>query len=161
MTLSFRLVDIDLDRPRYRFTGMYQVNPCLALGIEANPSANEVGPLLNYMIQPETESLPMMNFGTSSDRIGTPAGPRSYYVTFAKTVGTHLLPYVSLNYSEFEDGLNFPFGVSIFLNQNWVLLPMNDGRKSHLMLTYRGGSSSVSFIWVWFKHPGISFSWQF
>jgi len=155
------LIDIDLERPRYRFTGMYQASPKLQLGLEYNPAANEVGPLLNYMIQPETDRQPMMNFGTSSDRIGTPPGPRSYYITFAKTLDSRVVPYISLNYSEYEDGFNFPIGMNIFLDQNWVLLPMHDGRKTHLMLTYRGGSSSVSFVWVWLKHPGISFSWQF
>jgi hypothetical protein len=69
-------VDIDLPRPRYRVNLAYQVNPRLQLGMEYNPKAGELNPTLNYMVQFENEKLPMINFGTSSDRIGTPPGPR-------------------------------------------------------------------------------------
>lgn len=140
---------------------MYRVDSRLQLGIELNPGAGEIGPLVNYMVNLETETMPMINFGTSSDRIGTPAGVQSYYFTFAKTVDSKIVPYVSLNYSEYDSGFNFPFGASIYLNNNWVLMPMNDGSRSHLLLTYRQPSQSVSLMWVWLKHPGVSFSWQF
>lgn len=140
---------------------MYQVDPKLQIGVEYNPKADEVGPLLNYMIQLETVDKPMLNFGLSSDRIGTPPGPMCYYITAAKTFQSRYVPYVSLNYSEHDNGFTIPFGMSIFLTPKWVLLPMNDGKKSHLMLTHRGQTSSVSLLWVWYKHPGISFSWHF
>lgn len=140
---------------------MYQVNQRLQLGLEYNPNAREVGPLANYMLNFESATAPMINLGTSSDRIGTPPGPRSYYATFAKTFWSRVVPYVSINYSEHEGGFNFPFGANIFLDKHWVLLPMHDGRKSHLLLTYRGEDLSVSLMWVWFKHPGISISWGF
>lgn len=134
----------------------------LSLGVEYNPLAEEVGPLLNYMIAEETETRPMINFGTSSDRIGTPAGPSAYYLTFAKTLpGSNVVPYVSLNYSEYDGRFNIPFGANIFLDDRWVLLPMFDGNRSHLMLTHRGSDCSVSLMLVWMKHPGISISWGF
>ena len=130
--------------------------------MEYNPNAREVGPLVNWMINYESEKWPMVNFGTSSDRIGTPIGPRAYYVTFAKTITSlNIVPYASINYSEFDAGFNFPFGANVFLDKHWVLLPMFDGRKTHLLLTYRGDSFSVSLIWVWLKHPGIGMSWGF
>ncbi len=68
------------------------------------------------------------------------------------------MPYVSLNYSEHEDGFNVPFGANIFLGNAWVLIPMHDGRKSHLMLTYRERNWSASLLWVWLRHPGVAFS---
>lgn len=141
---------------------MYRIDDRLQLGLEFNPGARELGPLVNYMVNFETENTPMINFGTSSDRIGTPAGEQSYYFTFAKTVQSRVLPYVSLNYSEYNGGFNFPFGASFFIDQNWVLMPMYDGQRSHLMLTYRAAEGySASLMWVWFKHPGVSLSWQF
>lgn len=140
---------------------MYQVDKRLQLGIEYNPLANEVGPLVNYMVAFEDKNWPMINIGTSSDRIGTPPGPQSYYVTFSKTFAdAAVAPYVSLSYSESERGFTIPFGANIFLDKNWVLLPMYDGRKMHLLLTYRAEKFSVSLIWVWLKHPGIGLSWK-
>lgn len=140
---------------------MAQASPRLQLGIELNPAAGEVGPLANYMLNVESADTPMMNLGTSSDRIGTPAGYQCLYLTVAKTFDSRFVPYVSVNYSQFDQAINIPFGVSIYLDKHWVLLPMNDGRKSHLMLTYRQPSQSVSLMWVWFRHPGLSMSWHF
>lgn len=140
---------------------MVRLGDRLQLGLEYNPNARELGPLVNYMLHFETEKTPMVNFGSSSDRIGTDAGDQSYYLTFAKTLGDRLVPYVSLNYSEANAGFNIPFGASLFLDQYWVLMPMYDGQRSHLMLTYRGSGYSVSLMWVWYRHPGVSFSWEF
>jgi hypothetical protein len=159
--LTYRFVDLNLERPRIRVNLAYQVSNRLQVGLEWNPDASEVNPTLNYTLAFETERMPMVNFGTSSDRIGTPKGPRSYFVTFAKTFDSRVVPYFSINYSEFEDGWNFPFGMNIFLDKHWVLLPMHDGRKSHLLLTYRGERFSASALWVWYRHPGVSVSWNF
>ena len=54
-----------------------------------------------------------------------------------------------------------PFGMNVQLTKDWALLPMNDGRKSHLMLTYSQPKFSVSLMYIWFKHPGISISTGF
>lgn len=99
----------------------------------------------------------MVSVGTSSDRIGTPEGTRAYYVTLAKGYG-RVAPYLSVNYSEFEDGVNFPFGVNVGLAPTWDALFMNDGRKSHLLLTYKQPGYSVTLMSIWLKRPGISFS---
>ncbi len=102
----------------------------------------------------------MISFGTSSDRIGTPPGPHCYYVTFAKGIqALNAAPYFSVNYSEFDRGVNFPFGVNVGITPELSTMFMNDGRKSHLLLTYRQESFSVSALWIWFRHPGISISW--
>jgi hypothetical protein len=104
----------------------------------------------------------MISANVSSDRIGTPEGPMGYSLTFAKGIPSlKVAPYVSVRYSEFERGFNYPFGVNIQLDKQWSLLPMNDGRRSHLMLNYSQADWSVSLMAVWFKHPGISVSFGF
>jgi hypothetical protein len=104
----------------------------------------------------------MVNLGTSSDRIGTPAGPHAYYVTFAKSFPqARLGPYVSVNYSEFDREINFPFGLNYQIRPGLTTMFMNDGRKSHLLLTYARENWSVSAMWIWFRHPGISVSFGF
>ncbi len=104
----------------------------------------------------------MISFGTSSDRIGTPPGPHAYYFTFAKSFPTaKLSPYVSINYSEFDQQLNFPFGVSYGIVPGLSAMYMNDGRKSHVLLTHSQASWSVSAMLIWMKHPGISVSFGF
>lgn len=141
---------------------MRAVTPELQLGIELNPEVSEVGPLVNWTVSRETATAPLLNFGTSSDRIGTPSGTRSYYLTAAKSLPAwSAVPYVSIAYSTFEEGFLVPFGVGFHLGKKWVLTPMNDGRKSHLMLTHRGADVSVSLLWIWLKHPGVSVSWGF
>ncbi len=103
-----------------------------------------------------------MNLGTSSDRIGTGKGPHAYYLTFAKNFSDlRLGPYVSINYSEADKQINFPFGLSYGLALQLTTMFMNDGRKSHLLLTYAKETWSVSAMWIWFRYPGISVSFGF
>jgi hypothetical protein len=104
----------------------------------------------------------MVSFGTSSDRIGTPPGPHAYYVTFAKSLpNLKMGPYFSLNYSEFDHGLNVPFGVNYQITPGLTTMFMNDGRKSHLLLTYSKDNWSISPMLIWMKHPGLSVSFGF
>jgi len=131
-------------------------------GLEWNPVAKEAGFIGNWTLSPETERYPMVNLGTSSDRIGTPPGPHAYYLTFAKSFPSAKIgPYVSVNYSEADRRINFPFGVSYQLQPGLSTMFMNDGRKSHVLLTYSRENWSVSAMWIWFKHPGISVSFGF
>lgn len=104
----------------------------------------------------------MVSFGTSSDRIGTPPGPKAYYFTFAKAIPSLKAgPYISVNYSEYEGGINFPFGVNFSLTPELDLLFMNDARKCHLLLTFKQASTTFSLMWIHLKNPGISISWGF
>jgi hypothetical protein len=104
----------------------------------------------------------MINFNVSSDRIGTPKGPMGYGLTFAKGFPKYkVAPYVTVRYSEFERGINFPFGANFQFTPEWSLMPMNDGRRSHVLLTYQQPKYSVSLMWIWLKHPGISVSFGF
>lgn len=116
----------------------------------------------NYIAMRETPTQPMINFGTSSDRIGSPAGTQSYYVTFSKSFAdTPLTAYLSINYSEWERGFNLPFGADLALNSETSLLFLNDGRRSHLMLNLKRKEMTVALMWVWLERPGVSVSWGF
>lgn len=129
------------------------------MGLEYNPAVQEVVPTANWIVAPETDGAPLVTFGTSSDRIFTPEGYRSYYLTFAKGIpGWPLSPYVSVNYSEFERGLNFPFGCNISLSRTLDFMPMNDGRRTHLLLSLRGERQIVSLMLVDMNRVGISVS---
>ncbi|MEE8523094.1 MAG: hypothetical protein V3T72_04115, partial [Thermoanaerobaculia bacterium] len=69
-----RYVDVDLARPRWRSTLTYRLHHRLQVGIEANPEADEIGPLLSWFLVTEGHGRPALFLGTSSDRIGSPAG---------------------------------------------------------------------------------------
>ena len=77
-----------------------RVLPSLQVGVEFNAVAEEVGPLVTWFLTTETEKRPAVFFGTSSDRIGSPAGEQAYYLTAAKHApGWPISVYGSLNYS--------------------------------------------------------------
>lgn len=156
-------MDTELDRPRWRFTGDYLFHPRLNAGIEFNPGASEITFRGNLRVIDETKYNPNVSLGTSSDRIGSPEGTQCYYVTFAKSLPKiPVSPYVSVNYSEWEDGWTFPFGTSIRLSKNFSTMFMNDGRKPHAMLNFDSGRGwGLSAMWVWFERAGASLSFGF
>lgn len=155
-------MDTPVRRPRWRINAATRVTPRLSLGVEYNAVEGEWSPTGNWIANTESERWPLVSFGTSSDRIGTPEGNQAYFVTFAKSLPNFpAAPYVSINYSEFENGFNFPFGVNFNLAPNWDFLAMNDGRNSHLLLTYRQPDFSISLLSIWLKRPGISISWGY
>lgn len=122
----------------------------------------EVGFRATYVALRETEALPQVHFGTSSDRIGTPKGKQQYSVTFAKALpGTPASPYVSITYSEFDKQLVFPFGMNIQVDRNWSLLGMHDGRKSHLLLNYGAEDFYVQLGWIWFRRASVTVGFGF
>lgn len=147
-------------RPRWRFNTAYRINPRLQAGFEYNPVVGEILPTVNWVLQTEAETTPMISFGTSSDRIGTPEGNHAYYVSMAKSLhGLRAAPYVSMSYSEFKRGFEFPFGVNFSLAPQWDLLSMNDGRHTHLLLTYKQENYNVTLMLAWMKRPGLSIGW--
>ncbi|MCS7192290.1 MAG: hypothetical protein NZ937_04815, partial [Armatimonadetes bacterium] len=123
----------------------------------------EFNPLrLTYDLTTETETTPLISFGVSSDRVGSPSGTKMYYLTVAKTFPkTQLSPYFSLAYSEWDDGFNAPFGVYWQINKSWNFLAMNDGRKSHLLLTNQWKDGWVTLGWIWIKTFSVSIGWGF
>jgi hypothetical protein len=159
---SGRYIDTPLERPRWRTTANMQVLPTLQLGIEYNPVVAELNPLATWFLLTEGERRPAVFFGTSSDRIGSPEGTQSYYVTTAKYLPPiRLSPYVSVNYSEWDGGWNLPFGATLELGRGWSLRPMYDGQRTHLLGGYAGTRWSATLIWAWLEHPGLAVSLGF
>jgi hypothetical protein len=152
-------VDTELDRPRWRSTASYRVIPSLQLGIEVNPVVQEVGPLVTWFLVTEQGPRPAAFVGTSSDRIGSPAGTQSYYLTIAKNLDP--LPvsaYGSINYSEWDEGWNIPFGANIEVLPRITVQPMYDGHRTHLLGAYSSDHFSVTLIWAWLERAGIAAS---
>ena len=156
---SLRYVDTELERPRWRATLNRRVLPTLQLGIEYNPVAGEVGPLATWFLLTETERRPALFLGTSSDRIGSPEGTQAYYLTAAKYLPfARTSPYVSLNYSEWDDALNVPFGANVELGGGFSLQPMYDGHRTHLLGSYATERASVTLLWAWLERAGAAIS---
>ena len=162
-------MDTELERPRWRFTLNCRIHQRLQVGLEYNPVAKEVGPLLSLFLMTEGENVwrPALFLGTSSDRIGSPAGNQAYFVTVSKSLPK--LPisvYATLNYSEWNKELgntllNIPFGITVEFGQYLSIRPMYDGDRSHLMLNYFADHYGVSLMYIWMEKAGISTSVQF
>ena len=98
-----------MDRPQWRFTANYRLLQRLQVGVELNPKAKEAGPLVTLFLLTETETRPALFLGTSSDRIGSPAGEQSYFATISKYIPRWRTSfYGSLNYSEWDGKFNIP-----------------------------------------------------
>ncbi|MFT5233567.1 MAG: hypothetical protein ACI9UK_000467 [Candidatus Krumholzibacteriia bacterium] len=154
---SARYVDTDVARARWRFTLNYRVVPRLQLGVEFNSTVGEVGPLVTLFLLTETDKYPALFLGTSSDRIGSPEGTQSYYATVSKQLldfGTSA--YASLNYSEWDDGINVPFGASQPIGEKYAVRYMYDGQRSHALADYYRGNLGVSLMWVWLEQFGVA-----
>ena len=155
-------MDTDLERPRWRVTANYRVLPTLQLGIEFNPVVSEVAPLATWFLLTETEQRPAVFLGTSSDRIGSPEGTQAYYMTVAKYLpALHVSPYASLNFSEWDDGWNVPFGANIEMGRGVSVQPMYDGHRTHLLGTYATNRFSATLIWAWLERAGAAVSMGF
>lgn len=148
-----------MERPRWRSTLNYSLSPRLQVGIEHNPEAQEWGPLLTWFLVTEGERRPALFVGTSSDRIGSPEGTQSYYLTASKHHPSWpVSAYASLSYSEWDGGFNVPFGAHVELGRGFSLQPMYDGQRPHLLLSYNRERYGVSLLWVWLEAAGISFN---
>ncbi len=107
----------------------------------------------------ETERRPALFLGTSSDRIGSPEGTQAYYLTAAKYLPIiRTSPYASLNYSEWDEGWNFPFGANVELGRGFSVQPMYDGDRTHLLGTYATARFSATLIWAWLEDAGVAVS---
>lgn len=153
-------MDTSLDRPQWRFTANYRLHHRLQLGVELNPKAEEVGPLATLFLLTETETRPALFFGTSSDRIGSPSGEQSYFMTASKYVPqVRTSFYCSLNYSEWDEEINIPFGAGVELGRGVSVRPMFDGDRQHVMLSYYSSQSmGVSLMYAWLETIGVSLS---
>ena len=134
----------------------------MQVGVEFNPMVGEVGPLATIFLVPETHHRPAVLLGTSSDRIGSPEGTQSYYATIAKNIpGTRIAPYLSVNYSEWDEHVNFPFGANFMFADGYSLMPMYDGERSHLILSYAREHAAISLMTIWYEKIGIAISGGF
>jgi hypothetical protein len=157
-----RYVDTAAARPRWRINVAAGVSERLLIGVEANPAVGEITPTANYVAQSETAARPMVNVGTSSDRIFSPRGYQSVYATAAKTISrTRLSPYVSLSWSGWERRLLFPLGVNYALDPHWDAMIQHDGRNTHWLLTHKWDLASASAILVKGRYYGFSFGTRF
>ncbi len=121
-----------------------------------------MGPLVTWFLLTETEQRPAVFLGTSSDRIGSPAGKQSYYATAAKYLpALNTSPYVSLNYSEWDEGWNVPFGANVELGNGFSVRPMYDGNRTHLLGSWAGERFSATLVWAWFERAGAAISYGF
>ena len=115
---------------------MFAVNERLQIGIEVNPLAEDVGPLVNWRIVDETRRRPALILGTSSDRIGTPTG-RAYYGTLSKDLqnwtGLPIAPYAGAAFGEFEDEWRFIGGMRIRWGSWFDSTHLWDGVNLHHM----------------------------
>lgn len=154
---SARYVDTDVERARWRFTANYRVLERLQLGVEFNAVLGEFNPLATLFVITETERRPALFLGTSSDRIGSPEGTQAYYATASKVVpGLGTSAYLSLNYSEWDDGFNAPFGAAKEIGRGFAARYMYDGQRSHALLDYYRENVGISLMWVWLEKFGVA-----
>lgn len=130
--------------------------------MEYNPAASEVSPLFSLFLSTETAIRPALFLGTSSDRIGSPAGEQAYFLTVAKQLPyLPLSVYGTVNYSEWDGELNFPFGASVEFGKVFSVRGMYDGKEPHLMFNYFYKQHGVSLMYIWFETFGIAMSTAF
>ena len=154
--------DMDAERPRWRLTLNYRLHRRFQLGIEYNPVVQEVNPLFSLFLFTETALRPALFLGTSSDRIGSPEGEHAYFLTATKRLPQlPISAYATINYSELDDNLNFPFGVSVDFGKGFSVRPMYDGARSHLVFNYFQTHVGVSLMYIWLERFGISMSTAF
>ena len=155
-------MDTEQERPRWRTTLNYRVFNRLQLGIEYNAAASEIVPLFSLFLFTETDIRPGLFLGTSSDRIGSPASEQAYFLTATKRLPyLPLSVYGTVNYSEWDDELNFPFGASIDFGKGFSVRGMYDGEEPHLMFNYFYKQHGVSLMYVWFETFGVAMSTGF
>jgi hypothetical protein len=129
--------------------------------VEFNAVVGEVDPIGNWYAMRETDKLPALIFGTSSDRIGTPKGKQAYYITVAKQPGNlPVAPYFSINYSQTDYAFNVPFGATVQIDNHWSIMGMYDGHASHTLVTWSGKRESIQLIWAWNRRIGASFGYR-
>jgi hypothetical protein len=167
-TFSLRVIPQTVRRAQLRTTLTYRFHPRLTAGIEVNPRADHAGgrvsPLLNFVAVTETEKLPALIVGTSSDRIGTPDG-QSFYATFSKNLkretGLPIAPYAGVAYGTHDRRWRPLGGLSVFFMRNFSSTVIFDGVRVHPLLNYTRGRHAFSFVLAFTNKPGFSYSITF
>ena len=163
---STRVLSGVVDRARWRNTLMYRFTPSFQAGLEYNPRADELGPLVNWRLLEETGDRPAFIVGTSSDRIGTPSG-RAYYATFSKDLqertGLPVAPYFGASYGTYEDNVKPIGGLTIRYTEQLSSTHLHDGKAIHHMLgwDFGPGKPTLGLLWVDHQHLGFTASLGF
>ena len=156
-TASARYVDTDVERARWRLTASYRVVSFAQIGLEYNPSATEVAPIATVFLTTETDERPAVFLGTSTDRIGSPEGTQQYYATASKLAPWFpVSAYATITYSEWDDGINFPFGAEWYVAGGFSVRGMYDGNQPHAVVSWFGERYGISLMAVWLDTFGIS-----
>lgn len=136
------LEGIPVERARQRFTATVRVDERLTVGLEVNPLADDVGPLINWRVLDETKRRPALVLGTSSDRIGTPDG-RAVYGTLSKDLqaatGLAVAPYAGVTFGEYEDEWRPIGGLHVRWTERWSSTHLYDGVNVHHLVERRLG----------------------
>jgi hypothetical protein len=163
-TFSARAIRNQIDRAALRTTLTYAVRPRLDVGIEYNPKAEQLSPLVNVRVLNETPTHPAIMLGTSSDRIGTPEG-QSFYATVAKDLRPHtglpVAPYVGVAYGTYEDKARVIAGANISFGRGLSSLFVFDGVHLHPTVSYFYGRHGLSILLVRSRDLGLSYSLLF
>ena len=140
----------------------YRLLNRLQVGVEYNPVASEIALLFSLFLFTETDSRPALFLGTSSDRIGSPVGEQAYFVTATKRLPyLPLSVYGTVNYSEWDDRFNFPFGASVEFGKGFSVRGMYDGKEPHLMFNYFYKQHGISLMYIWLETFGFAVSTAF
>jgi hypothetical protein len=130
----------------------------MQVGLEFNAQVAEVNPLATLFVVHEAGRRPALFLGTSSDRIGSPEGKQAYYATLSKSLpAARLSANVTLNYSEWDDAINVPFGAAVDLGRSFTVRYMYDGHRSHALLDhYVGDRFGISVLAIWLERFGVA-----
>lgn len=163
-TLGVRLLSRQIPRAAVRTTLTYQVHPRLQLGVEYNPRAGEVAPLMNFLILTETRRRPALMFGTSTDRIGTPSG-QAFFMTVSKNLkeatGLPIAPYAGAAFGTYDHRVRPIGGLTVFLGKGFALIATYNGVQVHPLLNFTKDRHALSLIMVKGRNPGMSYSVRF
>ncbi|MBL8863786.1 MAG: hypothetical protein JNK02_17485 [Planctomycetes bacterium] len=123
-------------------------------------------PIATWRVVDETESLPALILGTSSDRIGTSSG-NAYTAALAKDLeawtGLPIAPYAGIYYGTEEYEWDAIGGLLVRWDEDWASYHMWDGRNFHnmverwfagghtlgLLLAELDGRYSLGVSWTW------------
>ena len=159
---SVRYVDTNVDRARWRLTASYRVFDIAQIGVEYNPVATEIAPIATVFLLTETDRRPALFLGTSTDRIGSPEGTQQYYLTASKlATWVPVSAYATITYSEWDEGINFPFGAEWYVYGGFSIRGMYDGHQPHAMVNWFGERFGVSLMAVWLDTFGVSMAGGF
>jgi hypothetical protein len=163
-TLGVRYIQGQIDRATLRTTITYRPVPRLSLGIEYNPLASDVNPLVNWLAVKETERRPALILGTSSDRIGTPSG-QAYYATVSKNLKRWtklpIAPYVGAAYGTFNEKIRAIAGGNIAFTEHVSSLLIYDGVNFHPTVSWSQGRHVLTLLLVELKSPGLAYTISF